>query len=78
MVITTEGIEIDTKKTDAIQQWEALISIKKVQAFLGFANFYPQFISNFSKLLQPLVNATRRSHYVTKSGKKKMKYEPFK
>ena len=78
MIVTTESIEMDTEKTDAVQQWEALTSVKEVQAFLGFANFYWQFIPDFSKLSQPLVNATKKSHYVTKSGKKKIKYKPFK
>ena len=79
MIVTTKSIEMDIEKTDAIQQWETPISVKKMQAFLGFANFYRQFIPDFFKLSQLLVNATKKSHYVTKSGKKKkVKYKPFK
>ena len=40
MIVTTEGIEIDTKKIEAIQKWEAPSTVKDVQVFLGFANFY--------------------------------------
>ena len=40
MIMTTNGIEMDTEKVEAIQNWEAPLSVKKVQAFLGFANFY--------------------------------------
>ena len=76
-MVTTEGIEMDKEKTDAVQCWEAPASVKEVQAFLGFANFYRQFIPDFSKLSQPLVGATKGTHFVTKSGKKKVKYEPF-
>ena len=50
--------------------------MKEVQAFLGFANFYRQFILDFSKLSQLLVDATKKSHHVTKSDNKKVKYEP--
>ena len=40
MIVTTNSIEMDTKKVEAIQKWEALFTVKEVQAFLGFANFY--------------------------------------
>ena len=40
MIVTTNGIEIDTKKVEAVQKWEAPSTVKEVQAFLGFANFY--------------------------------------
>ena len=40
MIVTTDGIEIDLEKVKAIQCWEAPASVKEVQAFLGFANFY--------------------------------------
>ena len=78
IIVITKSIKIDTEKTDAIQQWKAPILVREVQGFLGFANFYQQFIPGFSKLLQPLINATKGSHYVTKSDKKKIKYEVFK
>ena len=70
MIITINRIEIDTEKIDAVQQWKALISVKKIQTFQSFANFYNLFISCFSKISQPLVNATKKNQYVTKSGKK--------
>ena len=35
MIVTTNGIEMDT-----VQKWEAPSTVKQVQAFLGFANFY--------------------------------------
>ena len=77
MIVTTNGIEMDTEKTDAVQRWEAPTSVKEVQAFLGFANFYRQFIPSFLKVSQPLVDAMKKSQYVTKSGRKKVKYQPF-
>ena len=38
-IIGIEGIKIDPEKIKAIQQWPTLMSVKEVQAFLGFANF---------------------------------------
>ena len=77
MIVTINSIEVDAEKMEVIQRWETPSSVKKVQTFLRFANFYHQFISTFSKISQPLVNATKRSQYTTKSGNKKVKYELF-
>ena len=39
-VITTKGIEVDPEKVSAITNWKALYSVKGIQSFLGFCNFY--------------------------------------
>jgi hypothetical protein len=39
-IISEEGIEIAKDKVETILVWEPLKSLKKIQAFLGFANFY--------------------------------------
>ena len=44
---------------------------------MEFANFYCQFISDFSKKVKPLVKLIKSKQYTTKSGKKKLKYEAF-
>ena len=77
MIVTTDGVEMDLKKTEAIQRWEALRMVKEIQAFLGFANFYRRLIANFSTKVKPLVGLTKGKQYTTKSGKKKVKYETF-
>lgn len=40
---------------------EVLIHIKDLQKFLGFANFYRRFITNFSSVSQPLANLLESS-----------------
>ena len=77
MIVTTNGIEMDTEKVEAIQKWEAPLSVKDVQAFLRCANFYRRFIPSFSAKVKPLNELTKGTQYTTKSGKKKIKYGPF-
>ena len=77
MIVTTDGIEMDTKKVDAIQKWEAPSTVKDVQAFLGFTNFYHCFIPDFSRTVKPLNELTKGTQYTTKSGNKKIKYGVF-
>ena len=77
MIVTTNGIEIDTKKVEAIQKWETPSTVKDVQAFLGFANFYWRFIPDFSKKVKPLNELTKGTQYTTKKSTNKVRYDVF-
>jgi len=39
-IISIDGIKADLEKTAVINQWQPLWTIKGVQSFLGFCNFY--------------------------------------
>jgi len=53
--IIEEGrISMDTSKLKGIQDWPIPFTVKQVRGFLGFGNFYRQFIQNFSDIAQPL------------------------
>lgn len=41
-------------------EWLTPSTVKEVQAFLGFANFYQRFIEGYSKVAQPLTELTRK------------------
>ena len=77
IIIITNRIKMDAKKVEVIQKWESLLSVKDVQAFLGFAKFYCQFIPKFSKKVKPLNKLTKGTQYTTKLGNKKIKYGLF-
>ena len=55
-----KGITMDPTKVETIIKWEAPKTVKKVQGFLGFANFYRKFIKNFSQLVMRLTNIIRK------------------
>lgn len=60
LVISEEGIETDQKKLTAIQEWKPLESVKQVQSFLGFCNFYRRFMPNYSHHAKPLTILTQK------------------
>ena len=39
-ILTTEGIEVDPEKTQVIHNWKVPNTVRGVQSFLGFCNFY--------------------------------------
>ena len=55
-----KGIRMDPEKVKAILEWEAPGAVKGVQAFLGFANFYRRFIKNYSDIVLPLLDVTKK------------------
>src|SRR5882724_1721477 len=57
-MVTPTDISMDSAKTDTITIWLTLTNLKAVQAFLGFANFYPWFIVGFSDIVIPLIHLT--------------------
>ena len=57
-IISPEGVEMDQEKIRTVVEWEAPDSVKGVQSFLGFANFYRRFIEGYSKLTRLLNDLT--------------------
>ncbi|KAK3574226.1 hypothetical protein QTP86_004306 [Hemibagrus guttatus] len=57
--IDSSGIQMDEGKVTAIRNWPAPTTVKELQRFLGFANFYRQFIKNYSSIANPLTSLLR-------------------
>ena len=51
---------LDPVKLKAIVEWETPKTVKQVQAFLGFGNFYRRFIKNFSIIAKPLHSLSKK------------------
>ena len=55
-----KGLRMDPEKVSAIKEWEPPRSTKGVRSFLGFANYYRDFIENYTDLTQPLIALTKK------------------
>lgn len=51
-----EGIQLHVGKVEAVQSWPFSTTIKELQCFLGFANFYHRFIQNYSSITAPITS----------------------
>ena len=49
---------MDPKKVKVIINWQKPENVKDIRVFIGFANFYQQFINNFFALVSPLIALT--------------------
>ncbi|KAL0153965.1 hypothetical protein M9458_050722 [Cirrhinus mrigala] len=52
---------MEHNKVSAVSQWKEPQTIKEIQRFLGFVNFYRRFIKNFSLLATPLTSMLKGS-----------------
>ena len=62
-IINPDGVRADPVKTRAIEQWKNPKTVKDIQCFTGFCNFYRRFINGFSRIARSLYQLT------TKKGK---------
>ncbi|KAL0192813.1 hypothetical protein M9458_011109, partial [Cirrhinus mrigala] len=58
-VISTEGVQMDQGKIQGIKEWPTPNTVKELQRFLGFSNFYRRFIQDYSMLTTPLTSLLR-------------------
>ncbi|KAL0173634.1 hypothetical protein M9458_029602, partial [Cirrhinus mrigala] len=57
--ISAEGVHMDQRKVDAILKWPPPRTVKELQRFLGFSNFYRRFIQGYSSITAPLTSLLR-------------------
>ena len=59
-VISKGGIEVDSKKVEAVLKWEVPTNVSKLCSFLGMAGYYKRFIEGFSVIVGPLTRLLRK------------------
>ena len=59
-LVSKSRIGMDPAKVAAITDWPIPKTVKEVQSFLGFSNFYRKFILHYSSLTSPLTSLTRK------------------
>ena len=57
-ILSPDGLLMDPSKVSTVLEWPEPHKVKDIQSFLGFANFYRQFISDYSKITVPLTRLT--------------------
>jgi len=58
VLIGNGSVKMDPIKVQGISEWPIPQTVKDVQSFLGFCNFYRAFIKNFSDIARPLNDLT--------------------
>ena len=59
-ILSPSGLIMSDNKVKIIQDWPEPKKVKNIQSFLGFANFYHQFIFNYSDIVIPLTRLIQK------------------
>ena len=54
--ISTSGVEMESDRISAVRNWPTSTTVKEVQRFLGFANYYRRFIWGFGQVAAPITS----------------------
>jgi len=54
VIVGKEQVKMEQEKIKAVKKWKTPMKTKNVESFLRFANFYRQFIQNFSHTAKSL------------------------
>ena len=77
-VVSKDGVRVDGEKIKAIVEWPTPKSATDVRSFHGLASFYRRFVQNFSSLVSPLTELTKKNVSFVWSEKAQRSFEEVK
>jgi hypothetical protein len=57
IIVSTKGLEVNPKKVQVVKDWKPSRTVKGVQSFLDFCNFYRRFIRDYGIVAKSLTRA---------------------
>lgn len=74
-VVSAEGVQMEESRIESVRDWPEPTSVREIQVFIGFANFYRRFIKGFSRIAAPLTslvkdpsNAKKKNRLIPQGG----------
>ena len=61
-VVSSKGISMEAERIEVVRKWPEPKSVRDIQVFLGFANFYWRFIQGFSRIAAPLISMLKTTN----------------
>jgi hypothetical protein len=59
-VIGGGTVRVDPKKIMAVQDWRTPKTVRDIQSFLGFANYYRGFVKDYAKIATPMTRLVKK------------------
>ena len=68
-VVSSKGISMEAERIEVVRKWPEPKSVRDIQVFLGFANFYRRFIQGFSRIAALLTSVLKTTNELAPSRK---------
>jgi len=78
VVIGLEGIKMEKEKVKGVLDWPTPKCVKDIQKFLGLANYYYQFIKEFTSIARSLYDLVKKEQKWEWTEKQKKAFEELK
>ena len=78
LVMGSEGIKMQEEKVAGVLEWLRPKIIKKVQKFLGLANYYRQFIKDFARIAKLMHKLVRKNEKLNWGEEQEKVFEQLK
>jgi hypothetical protein len=62
-IVGNEGVRVDPKKIEAIQDWPHPNTLKILCGFLGLTCYYCKFVKNYGKIVTPLTTLLKNNSF---------------
>ena len=72
-IISHQSIQMKKKQIKVVRDWPKPQSVYDIQVFLGFTNFYQQFIWRFNRLTAPLTSMLKTTSVAGPAASVKVK-----
>ena len=61
-VVSSKGISMEAEQIEVVRKWSEPKSVRDIQVFLGFTNFYRRFIQGFSRIAALLISILKTTN----------------
>jgi hypothetical protein len=62
-LVGKDGVRVDPKKIEAMQDWPHPKTLKILHGFLGFTRYYRKFVKNYGKIATPLTTLLKKTSF---------------
>ena len=77
-MVSAEGIKPDPQAVEKVREWMPPRNKEELQSFLGFANYYRDFIPFHAEKVQPMQDLLRKNQFYCWTDKRQTAFEAVK